>query len=147
MNFLLVLSMDDRLAKAKISMCMCLLQEIIHTHQCVQSYICYLKKTNMKDVSQDSWWAILIFKKIWTQWWKTLRIKGCDKNVQGSVWQIQMNKNVIEAWTLSSCFFNLILRRVMATDKIKRSPALWNRMNDFRFRNYIDPSSQTLKKL
>ena len=31
------------------------------------------------------------------------RIKGCDKNVQGSVWQIQMNKNVIEAWTLSSC--------------------------------------------
>lgn len=43
--------------------------------------------------------------------------------------------------------FNLILRRVMATDKMKRSPALWNRMNDFRFRNDIDPSSQTLKKL
>ena len=40
--------------------------------------------------------------------------------------------------------FNLILRRVMATDKIKRSPALWNRMNDFRFRNDISNATYRL---
>lgn len=33
----------------------------------------------------------------------------------------KMNKNVIKVWALSSCFFDWILRKVMATDKMKEA--------------------------
>lgn len=105
--------------------------------------ICYLKKKtfNLKDLCQNWYWPKLILKKSDHGEEKHQQeVKGCDKNLQELSDRFKINKNVIKAWALSSCFFDWILRN-NGHKQNESSPSMWNRMDEFRFRNDIDLSS------
>lgn len=103
--------------------CVCLLQKITHyTSPRMHNLICYLKKLQFEKSLSRLILSKFNFKKsdhseenIDSKSKTVIRI--CKK-VRA---EFKINRNMIEAWALSSCFFSLILRKVMATDEMKEA--------------------------